>query len=327
MIKKIFNIALDKSVKWPKRTNETKQGLTFLLTLPSDLPCMAYLSLKYLSKINLKDFKILISLDSAKDFVTKPLENSEFNLDVIKPKFIPKNLAKISGSPFKFHWLQIVSGLKNSETEWVLLKGCNLFMNESDFYSKYIKQAMKSEAYFYGIIKRPDHKELIVGTYELLINTKILNYLKPIDFLAKDVEGKQFDNVLYAQHLIKKRLGNNKVMMYKGNTQRVHFSYLLGMYRKAIKKNYDVDPYLRIWILAFFNQLLIGSIWYRKDFMSLNEYYKTYFPISDSARLDGFKKDLLNVVKYTDLDLIKARKLIQELINRLKNPWDGAAVI
>ena len=66
-------------VKW--KEEKVEEGYTILLSLPADLPCMAYLSLEFLKTQNLSNCKeILISLDFSKDYISPILKNVKLDV-------------------------------------------------------------------------------------------------------------------------------------------------------------------------------------------------------------------------------------------------------
>lgn len=314
-VSSLYYKLLEKSIRWKKKYVSSDK-YTILLTLPSDLPCMAFFSINYLEKMNIKNCKeIIVILDETKDKVSKLLSNSNIVDKVIKPKNF---FVKSSGSPYKYHWLQLISGLNESNTEYSILKGCNLFMKNIEFYDNYFDDIKSKKAILAGIRERPETSGVKIGTYEMIVSSRIKDECKPIDILAKNINGINYDNFLYIQKILLEKYGTKSIILYKKNPEKVHIGHLIGNYRKLGQSKRKFDPALRLWFLTLSNELLKNTKWYRKDFITLEEYYNTYESEYPEDIYHQFFPDIRWLIKFSGLDLkllekeiLKAEKFVK----------------
>lgn len=316
MMGRLHNKLLGSIASWKRK--EYKEGYSILLTMPADLPMMAYLILNFLKKINLtKCNEILISLDASKNKVSPLIDVTRLDVPIriVKPNTILKVLCRLTRSPFKYHWLQVISGLNAAESKWVLLKGCNYYVSDSSFYVRYFKKVDKSDAILYGTeLRLIRHlRNPPVGTLELFINQKIKKKTIPIQLLARSEGDANYDNLNYVQ----KELKQDEVQILSHRPKKIHFYYLVGSYRSELKEGSKKDPLLRIFFLSLMNELLKGTKWHMEEFISLEKYYREYHPELDTVfreEMDEYFKDIRWVVRRNKLDMDRT----QRELNRIK---------
>jgi len=317
-MKKIYYNILNYLSKW--KFTKLERGYTILLCLPANLPCMTFLSVNYLKKLNLKNCKeILIVLDSGKDLVTPLLKDIRFStpFKVIKSNKILKYICRISNSPFKYHWLQIFTGLNECKTKWLLLKGCNLYFKDINIYENYYRFVNSRNLILSGIKYRVDiHKDLI-GTYEMFINTNIKKICKPIELIATVKNKKQYDTLLFIQKRILGELGYKKVIKLYKVPKIIHISYVISSYRQIFKYKQFNDDSLRFWFLVLMNELLTNTKWFNSDFINLKKYYSNFSRKLDriytKKNIYNFLNDVYWVVNQNNLDLHYAKKEIEKI--------------
>jgi hypothetical protein len=313
-------------VNWRKR-EKYENGYTILLGLPADLPCMAYLSLEFLKKQNLSNCKeILISFDFSKNYVKKILKKLNYNvpLRIINNQNLKNLFYKyfFVGSPFKYHWLQSINGLNNCKTKWMVLKGCNYYVNDKNFYEKIYQKAKKSQAILIGtetrLIKKI--KDLPIGTWELFINKDIKKICKPYELLSQNINGINYDNLIYIQNKLKNNLGEFSILKLNKKPNKIHFFYLIGAYRTLIKTKSKNDAWLRLFTLTLMNDLLKDTIWHRKDFITIEKYFDKYSQnIVDDVKknINKFFKDIMWVVKNRNFNENRVKEIISILKKRI----------
>lgn len=274
MLGKMYKKGLDMSVRW-KKTGYDRESYTIILALPADLPCMAYYVTEYLQQIDLTHCKeIIVTIDQAEDYVTPLLAKVTLPIRLVSSKHL---LVGATKSPYKYHWMQMVAGLNACKTEYAILKGCNLYMYDKQFYERYFAALTEHRPYMAGIRERPETPGVKVGTYEMAISMRVKDEARPIELLAGTHDGIPYDNLLYVQRRLLEKYGDGAVVHYNKAIDRTHFGHFVGQYRTTVKSGTKDDFACVMWFLALSNELVPAK--WKRDFISLDAYYKTYTPV------------------------------------------------
>ncbi|MCK5281787.1 MAG: hypothetical protein KAK00_00085 [Nanoarchaeota archaeon] len=298
------------------KKTKNQEGYTILLFIPSDLKFMSFPILKHLRNSNLEGCKeILIILDNSKDKTTEIIKKYKFKLPIriIKPKGLLHSIIKLSKSPYKFFWYQMITGMNKAKTKYVLLKGCNQYYKKEKAYLNYYKYILKNNLIISGIDYRNDIEKGIIGTSDMFIDLDIIKKSsQPIDLIPRKINNKDYDNMQYIQKKIAKLYGKYRMRLYEKNKDLMRMSYLIGTYRKIRNEKSNIDPNLRLWYLVIINESLKGTNWHDKEFISLKEYYKSF-----NIKINPiYNKTITKFIENTDYilkNIIKNNNLNKEI--------------
>lgn len=271
--------------EWRNRKRKTFNGYTLLVPVPGDLPVFTQIALNIIGQQNSKSLnEILVIPDfPSNEFrevffgILKKTQHANISRLVEMNRF-QQLIGRLSGSGNLFHFLQLINGIENSSSSYLIFHDADLFLPPGDFLFKRFELCSSKNLSVLGMDPRKKRYtegcQHFVATWEMVACYEWIYRFKPYQLRGMQQLNVNGKNITFdTTHLMQFLSDRKEIQHEKISSDFVHFNYVITTYRRFLKAP---KPYEDRWFKLLLIRLLVDSFesigWKYQELPTLNEF-------------------------------------------------------